>query len=111
MNEVRQIADKIASPGIAGAAEVASERPPSRVEAEVMRLRGLMEKAQFTTALAGAQALLGEVPENRDVWYIIAVCQRYLQRIPEALSTLACTITPSEIGSGGGAHCTFEPGA
>jgi len=61
---------------------------PSRIESEVLRLRALMEKGQFAAALAGANALLAEVPENRDVWYIIAVSQRYLQRIPDALATL-----------------------
>ena len=30
-----------------------------------------------------------EVPENRDVLYMVAVAQRYLQRIPDALATLA----------------------
>ena len=63
--------------------------PPSRVEAEVLRLRTLMEKGEFAAALTNAETLLLEVPENRDVWYIIAVSQRYLQRVPDALATLA----------------------
>lgn len=54
----------------------------------MLRLRALLEKGQLADALAGAQRLLQEVPENRDVWYIIAVSQRYLQRIPDALATL-----------------------
>jgi len=54
----------------------------------VLRLRALLDKGQLTDALAGAQRLLKEVPENRDVWYIIAVSQRYLKRIPDALATL-----------------------
>ncbi len=53
-----------------------------------MRIRGLLEKSRFAEALAAAQTLLAEVPENRDVWYMIAVSQRYLKRIPEALATL-----------------------
>jgi tetratricopeptide (TPR) repeat protein len=69
-------------------------RPPepsarSRIETEVLRLRALLEKGELTEALEGAQSLLQEVPENRDVWYLIAVSQRYLKRIPEALATLA----------------------
>jgi tetratricopeptide (TPR) repeat protein len=48
-----------------------------------------MEKGQFAVALADARALLTEGPENRDVWYIIAVSQRYLERIHDALATLA----------------------
>jgi tetratricopeptide (TPR) repeat protein len=66
----------------------AVDLPPSRIESEVVRLRALMEKGQFAAALSGATALLEEVPENRDVWYIIAVSQRYLQRISDALATL-----------------------
>ena len=63
--------------------------PVSRVEAEVLRIRALLQDNQFTPALAAAQALLTQVPENRDVWYMIAVSLRYLRRIPEALETLA----------------------
>jgi tetratricopeptide (TPR) repeat protein len=62
--------------------------PVPRIEPEVVRLRALMEKGQFAEALSGATGLLEEVPENRDVLYIIAVSQRYLQRIPDALATL-----------------------
>jgi len=60
----------------------------SRIEAEVRRARGLVEKRQFAQGLAVAEPLLAEVPENRDVLYLVAVCQRYLARIPDALATL-----------------------
>jgi hypothetical protein len=50
--------------------------PASRIEAEVLRSRALMEKRQFGASLAAAEALLPEVPENRDVLYLIAVNQR-----------------------------------
>jgi len=59
------------------------------IETEVRRIRELLESSQFASALAAAQALLPEVPENRDVLYAIAVGQRYLGRLPEALATLA----------------------
>jgi tetratricopeptide (TPR) repeat protein len=64
------------------------DSPPSRVELEVRRIRALMERKEFGLALAAAQILRAEVPENRDVLYMVAVCQRYLARIPEALATL-----------------------
>src|SRR5690348_7622257 len=81
-------------PGIGSA--VRSQRSPatvvaagrSRVEMEVLRLQGLLKSRQIQAALAGAQALLGEVPENRDVLYIVAVAQRYQRQIPAALATL-----------------------
>jgi tetratricopeptide (TPR) repeat protein len=69
---------------------VVDPKPPqSRIEAEVHRARALLEKRELARALEAAQALLAEVPENRDVWYLIAVSQRYLGRIADALATLA----------------------
>src|ERR1700730_10278260 len=62
--------------------------PKSRIESEVLRGRALLEKRQFAQALALSESLLGEVPENRDVLYLVAVSQRYLGRIADALRTL-----------------------
>ncbi len=61
---------------------------PSPVEEEVRRIRGLLEKQQFAAALAAAEELSKTVPENRDVLYLVAVAQRQLRRIPDALATL-----------------------
>ncbi len=68
----------------------AASSPPvaSPVEAEVLRIRALLEQNQFAAALGAGQALASSVPENRDVLYMIAVAQRYLQEIPQALATL-----------------------
>src|SRR5581483_8119419 len=63
--------------------------PEPSVEGEVGRIRSLLEAGRFEPALAGAASLARRVPENRDVLYMMAVCQRYLHKIPEALSTLA----------------------
>jgi tetratricopeptide (TPR) repeat protein len=65
------------------------DSPQSPVEAEVSRIRRLLQESQFAQALTAAHKLLTEVPENRDVLYMIAVSQRYLQRIQDALATLA----------------------
>jgi tetratricopeptide (TPR) repeat protein len=62
--------------------------PPSRIETEVRRVRALLEFSDFARGLEAAQALAAEVPENRDVLYLIAVSLRYLQRVPEALQVL-----------------------
>jgi tetratricopeptide (TPR) repeat protein len=61
---------------------------PSPIEQEVWRIRELARGRRHAEALGAAEALAGQVPENRDVLYLIAVSQRYLNRIPEALSTL-----------------------
>src|ERR1700676_5060378 len=60
----------------------------SPVEAEVLRIRAQLERQQFGAALGAAETLAVQVPENRDVLYMIAVSQRYLKRVPEALATL-----------------------
>jgi tetratricopeptide (TPR) repeat protein len=60
----------------------------SPVETEVLRIRELLERNQFDAALAATETLAVKVPENRDVLYMIAVSQRYLKRLPEALDTL-----------------------
>jgi tetratricopeptide (TPR) repeat protein len=69
------------------AAEAAA--PISPIEAEVLRIRGLMQAGRHQEALSAAQALIVRVPENRDVLYMIAVTQRFLRRPAEALATLA----------------------
>ena len=63
--------------------------PASRIETEVGRIRTLLKQSEFARALAAAETLLVQAPENRDVLYMIAVSQRYLGRIPAALATLA----------------------
>jgi tetratricopeptide (TPR) repeat protein len=68
---------------------VVSNPPKSRIETEVRRIREHIEGKEFAAALTAAEGLRAEVPENRDVLYMIAVSQRYLQRIPQALATLA----------------------
>jgi tetratricopeptide (TPR) repeat protein len=67
---------------------VIADPPPSRIETEVRRIRAALERSEFAPALEAALPLLNEAPENRDVLYMIAVAQRYLQRIPQALATL-----------------------
>ncbi|HEY2200782.1 MAG TPA: tetratricopeptide repeat protein, partial [Solirubrobacteraceae bacterium] len=62
---------------------------PSRLETDLRRVRSHIDREQFGEALGAAQALLKEVPENRDLLYMSAVAQRFLKRVPEALRTLA----------------------
>jgi tetratricopeptide (TPR) repeat protein len=61
---------------------------PSRV-AEVPHIRGLIRRHQFTEALTTSEALLAEFPDNRDARLFVAIAQRFLGRIPDALDTLA----------------------
>jgi tetratricopeptide (TPR) repeat protein len=61
---------------------------PSPVELEVRRVRELLKSGDYAGALSGAEALAVQVPENRDVLYLIAVSRRFLGQIPEALQAL-----------------------
>jgi hypothetical protein len=52
----------------------------SPVEAEVLRIKALMQASRNGDALEAALALIARVPENRDLLYMIAVNQRYTWR-------------------------------
>ena len=61
---------------------------PGPIEAEVARIRSLVERRAFPDARDAALALSAQVPENRDVLYLLAVSERHLNLIDEALATL-----------------------
>lgn len=69
-------------------AVTAPEPTRSPVEAEVHRIRALMKEPRYEESLRAAETLALQVPENRDVLYLIAVCQRFLNRVPDSLETL-----------------------
>ena len=58
------------------------------IEIEVLAIRAQLRNGQYAGALRAAAALAVQVPENRDVLYLMAMSQRHLDRIPEALATL-----------------------
>ncbi len=60
----------------------------STVEAEVLRIRALIKDRRFAAAVAAASDLLCQVPENRDVLYLLALGQRQLIKTTDALVTL-----------------------
>jgi tetratricopeptide (TPR) repeat protein len=68
----------IVSPGIGA----------SPVEAEVSRIRALLQENRFDEAVHAASALAESLPENRDVLYLLAVGQRQRRQLTEALETL-----------------------
>src|ERR1700674_2701851 len=70
------------------AAALQPSSPNVRAEIEIRRIRELTKGRRHGEALVAAEALAATVLENRDVLYLIAVNQRYLNRIPEALATL-----------------------
>jgi len=62
---------------------------PSRLDAEIRRVRAHLDREQFGEAAVLGEALLKEAPESRDLLYMVAVAQRFLRRVPAALQTLA----------------------
>jgi predicted Zn-dependent protease len=61
---------------------------PPDIETELRRVRAHIDRAQFGEALTVGQGLLKDHPDNRDLLYMVAVAQRFLKRVPEALRTL-----------------------
>lgn len=58
------------------------------LDTELPRLRGLLEQKQYQEVVDVTPQYLTEEPGHRDLLYLLAVAQRMLKRIPEALSTL-----------------------
>jgi tetratricopeptide (TPR) repeat protein len=54
----------------------------------VVRARTLLRQQRFSEALAASESLLAREEQHRDALLFAAVAQRYLGRVPEALSTL-----------------------
>ena len=68
-----------------------SNTPPpalSPIELGVRRAHALLQNRQFAEALQSTEALAAQVPANRDVLLLMAMSQRFLNRVPDALATL-----------------------
>jgi tetratricopeptide (TPR) repeat protein len=60
----------------------------SSIASEASRLRALFNERRFAELLNEGQALLAGQPDKREALLFIAIAQRYLHRIPDALATL-----------------------
>ena len=67
----------------------ASEPRSDPTAAELAQIHALLRARNFAAALAAAEALLAAQPGHRDAQLCVAMAQRGLKRIPEALQTLA----------------------
>jgi len=65
-----------------------SREGTSDIERQIERLRGLQKAGRHQEALAGAEALLRDLPENRDLLLAAASSLRCLMRLEEALAML-----------------------
>ena len=66
---------------------IASAAPD--LDAVATDLRDLLEQKRFQDVADSVPGHLVHDPSHRDLLYMLAVAQRMLQRIPEALATLA----------------------
>jgi len=67
----------------------AMHTPTHPTEAQpITALRALVESGEFQKALLATDAILLGPPHHREALYIRAVCQRFLGKVDEALSTL-----------------------
>ena len=57
--------------------------------AELAHIRGLIRRREFAEALSAGQEVLVEAPGERDALLFVAIAQRFLGRVPDALGTLA----------------------
>jgi tetratricopeptide (TPR) repeat protein len=64
--------------------------PGADAEPQIKRIQQLVQQRHFAHALGASTALLAQWPDNRDLLYLVAVSQRYLGRIADALETLRC---------------------
>jgi tetratricopeptide (TPR) repeat protein len=60
----------------------------SALATDVARIRALLRQQKFSETLAAGEALLAEAADQREVLLFVAIAQRYLGRIPDALNTL-----------------------
>jgi tetratricopeptide (TPR) repeat protein len=65
-----------------------SETPAPAIACEIARIRALLRQREFTAGLAAGEALLAAAPGQRDALLFVAIAQRYLGRLPDALKTL-----------------------
>jgi tetratricopeptide (TPR) repeat protein len=70
-------------------ASIVPDPAPSPVELQLRHGWEHFNNRRYAQALEAGEALALEVPENRDVLYLVALSQRYSNKIPEALATLA----------------------
>jgi len=59
------------------------------IASEIIRIRALLRQQNFSEALAAGEALAAEAANQRDVLLFVAIAQRHVSRIPDALKTLA----------------------
>jgi len=59
-----------------------------KIEMKLEQAKSLLESSRLVEAEKKTEEILKEFPENAEALYVMAVCQRYLNRLEDALKTL-----------------------
>ena len=59
-----------------------------KIEAQLEQAKSLLENSRIVEAEKKTEEILKEFPDNAETLYVMAVCQRYLNRLEDALKTL-----------------------
>lgn len=59
------------------------------IESDICHARELLHARQFADCLRVTEALAFQLPKNPEILHLLAISQRYLNRVPDALATLA----------------------
>ncbi len=60
-----------------------------QIDARLEQAKSLLENSRLVEAEKHTEKILSDFPRNAEALYILAVCQRYLNRLEEALKTLS----------------------
>ena len=60
-----------------------------QIDERLEQAKSLLENSRLVEAEKHTEKILSDFPENAEALYILAVCQRYLNRLEEALKTLS----------------------
>ena len=61
----------------------------NQIDERLEQAKSLLENSRLVEAEKHTEKILSDFPENAEALYILAVCQRYLNRLEEALETLS----------------------
>ena len=59
-----------------------------QIDERLEQAKSLLENSRLVEAEKHTEKILNDFPRNAEALYILAVCQRYLNRLEEALKTL-----------------------
>ena len=66
----------------------ASDKRKIEFDQRLEQSKSLLDNSRIVEAEKNTEKILEDFPDNAEALYVLAVCQRYLNRLEEALKTL-----------------------